>query len=110
MSKFRSLLLFTAVAGTTLATGVATAADRRVEIVNKTGVTLVAFHASRASTTDWEENIISGQKLKSGQSIIININDGTGACKFDFLGKFSDGDEVVSEDNDVCTLEQFTFE
>ncbi|AWB34581.1 hypothetical protein [Orrella marina] len=110
MSRFRSLFTAAVVAATVLPMSVSFAADRRVEIVNHTGVTMSAFHASRASTSDWEENIIRGQSLRSGQSIIIDLDDGTGACKFDFKGTFTDGEEVVSENNDVCTLEQFVFE
>lgn len=110
MFSFRSLFAAAVIAATALPMSVSVAADRRVEIVNRTGVTMSAFHASRASTSDWEENIIKGRPLRSGQSIIIDIDDGTGACKFDFKGTFTDGEEVVSEDNDVCTLEQFVFE
>lgn len=71
---------------------------------------MVAFYASRANVTDWEENILAGQKLKSGSSIVIDIDDGTKGCVYDFKAVFSDGDEVVSEDNNVCELELFTFE
>lgn len=110
MSMFRSLFVAAVLAVSALPVSVSFAADRRVEIVNRTGVTMSAFHASRVSTSDWEENIIKGQPLRSGQSIIIDLDDGTGACRLDFKGTFSDGEEVISEDNDVCTLEQFVFE
>lgn len=109
MFTFRPLLC-AFIAASALASGAASAADRRVEVFNKTGHTLTAFHASRASTTDWEENIIAGRPLRSGSSVVVDINDGTGSCKFDFLGRFADGDEVISNGNDVCTLEEFTFE
>ena len=110
MSKFRSLCVSLAVVAATLGSSAVSAADRRVEVVNKTGVMLVGFYASRVNVADWEENILSGQKLKSGDSIIVDIDDGSGGCLFDFRGVFSDGEEVISEDNNVCELEQFTFE
>ena len=42
--------------------------------------------------------------------MIVNVDDGTGACEYDFMGTFSDGDVVTSMENDVCVLEEFTFE
>lgn len=110
MFKLRSICLSVAFAAAAFGSVTASAADRRVEIANKAGVTIVAFHASRANITDWEENILAGQKLKSGSSIVIDIDDGSGGCMFDFKAVFADGDEVVSEDNNVCELELFTFE
>ena len=71
---------------------------------------MVAFHASRVKVSDWEENILGGDKLKSGTSLVINIDDGSGGCKYDFKAVFADGEEVISEDNNVCELELFTFE
>lgn len=110
MFKFRSLCLSLTVVAAALGSATASAADRRVEVVNKTGTMLVGFYASRVNVADWEENILAGQKLKSGESIIVDVDDGSGGCLFDFKGVFSDGEEVVSEDNNVCELEQFTFE
>lgn len=40
---------------------------------------------------------------------MINIDDGSGYCKYDFLAVFDDGDEVVSADNNVCELTEFNF-
>ena len=110
MFKFRSFCLSLAVVAAAVGSATASAADRRVEVVNKSGVMLTGFYASRVNVDDWEENILAGQKLKSGDSIIVDVDDGSGGCLFDFKGVFSDGEEVVSEDNNVCELEQFTFE
>lgn len=110
MFKLRSICLSLVVAAAAFGSATATAADRRVEVLNKTGVTLVGFYASRVNVADWEENILAGQKIKSGSSIVIDVDDGTGGCMFDFKGVFSDGEEVVLEDNNVCELEQFIFE
>ena len=40
---------------------------------------------------------------------MINIDDGSGYCKFDFLAVFEDGEEVVAPDNNVCSIPEFTF-
>jgi hypothetical protein len=85
------------------------ALDRRVQINNETSYDIVEFYASNTGTTDWEEDILGSDVLQSGQSVMINIDDGQGYCKFDFLAVFEDGDQVVSSDNNVCELSQFSF-
>jgi hypothetical protein len=40
---------------------------------------------------------------------MINFDDGTGYCKFDFKAEFSDGDEVVKHGIDVCEISSFRF-
>jgi hypothetical protein len=40
---------------------------------------------------------------------MINFDDGTGYCKFDFKAEFSDGDEVVKNGIDVCEISSFRF-
>ena len=111
MFNFRSVCVTLACLATAATSATAFAAkDRNVEIANKSGYTIVAFHASRSNLTDWQENILGGKKIPSGESMIIDIDDGTKGCIYDFKATFSDGDEVVSEKNDVCELEVFTFE
>lgn len=89
--------------------GVASAADRKVTIVNKTRHSMVEFYASNTGTQDWEEDILGTDELAKGEEIEIDIDDGTGKCKFDFMGVFDDGDKVVRNGVNVCTTGTFTF-
>lgn len=102
------------VAGATLAVllaGVSSAAalDRRVQINNNSSYDIVEFYASNTGTNDWEEDILGKNILPAGHSVMINIDDGSGYCKYDFLAVFEDGDQVTSGDNNVCELSQFNF-
>ncbi|WP_332688184.1 hypothetical protein [Devosia sp.] len=104
------------IAALTLATAVfaltnssAMALDRRVQINNQTSFVIVEFYASNTGTTNWEEDILGSDVLASGSSVVINIDDGSGYCKFDFLAVFDDGDELVLADNNVCELDEFNF-
>lgn len=90
-------------------TGQASALDRRVQINNQTDYTIVEFYASNTGTESWEEDILGNDVLPAGGSVMINIDDGSGYCKFDFLAVFEDGDEVTSADNNVCELATFNF-
>jgi len=106
----KRFLLMSAIAVATLAgTNTALAADRKVKVINKTKTPIFAFYASRTSTNDWEEDILGDDVIMPGESMVIDIDDGTGACKFDFKGEFEDGDEVVKKNVDVCKVGEFSF-
>ena len=92
-----------------LTNSAAVALDRKVQINNQTSYTIVEFYASNTGTSDWQEDILGSDVLPSGSSVMINIDDGTGYCKYDFLAVFDDGDELVSADNNVCELAAFDF-
>ncbi|WP_108461130.1 hypothetical protein [Devosia naphthalenivorans] len=92
-----------------LTNSAAMALDRKVQINNQTSYTIVEFYASNTGTSDWQEDILGSDVLPSGSSVMINIDDGTGYCKYDFLAVFDDGDELVSADNNVCELAAFDF-
>lgn len=85
------------------------ALDRRVLIVNETDYTIVEFYGSHVGRKVWEEDILGADVLPSGSSVIINFDDGSSYCMFDFKAVFSDGDIVVSEEKNVCELERFTY-
>lgn len=88
---------------------VAQAADRNVTIINKSKTVMVAFYASNVGASDWEEDILGQDILKPGQSVKINMNDGTGYCRFDLKAEFDDGSEAIDENVDICTIGEVTF-
>lgn len=92
-----------------LTNSAAMALERRVQINNLTSYTIVEFYASNTGTTDWQEDILGSDVLPAGSSVMINIDDGSGYCKFDFLAVFDDGEQLVSADNNVCELDNFNF-
>lgn len=87
----------------------ALAEDRRVEIVNETGFTMTHFYGSNKKSDSWEEDILGDDVLASGRSVVINFDDGTGYCVFDFRAVFEDGDEVVDTDINVCEVGTYTY-
>lgn len=93
-----------------LMAGQAVAADRVVNIVNRTGYTMVEFYGSNTGTNSWEEDILGSDVLPHGKSVRIDFSDGTGHCRFDFKAVFDDGDEVIEKNVDVCRVGTFTFE
>lgn len=87
----------------------ASAADRRVRVNNQTSVDIVAFYASNKGENSWQEDILGNDILSSGSSVTINIDDGSGYCKYDFMAVFADGDELVKYNNNVCELSEFNY-
>lgn len=106
----RTFLLAATAAGMVLA-GVSNsvALDRRVRIINDSVYDIHRFYASSVGANSWEEDILGDDILPSGGNVIINIDDGTGYCKYDFRAVFEDGEAVVTEAVNVCEITEFTY-
>ena len=87
----------------------ASAADRVVEIINETGQTMTEFYASVTSTDSWEEDILGDDVLDDGESVDVNIDDGSGKCVYDFRAVFKSGAEAVKRGVNVCQISTFRF-
>lgn len=87
----------------------ASALDRRVRINNHSSYDIIEFYASNKDATTWQEDILGKNILPAGNSVVINIDDGTGYCIYDFRAVFEDGDEVVKYGNNVCELSDFNY-
>ena len=97
------------VLGLAAGTGVAEAANRHVDIINKTGMTLTHFYASKVGVNDWEEDILGRDSIANGDTFDINIDDGTGACRFDFKAVFENGASIEKNNINVCEISSFTY-
>lgn len=91
------------------ATALAQSYDRRVEIVNATSETMMYFYASTVDAASWEEDILGDAVLPSGNSVIVNIDDGSGYCRYDLRAVFADGSEGIQAGVNVCEVATFTF-
>ncbi len=87
----------------------ASAADRRVRIVNNTGYTIVEFYGSNKGTDSWEEDILGYDVIGPYSALIINFDDGTGYCVFDFKAVFNDGDVLTDFGINICEISTFTY-
>lgn len=92
-----------------LAAAPATAQDRNVQIINETQHTIVQFYASNIGRDTWEEDILGQDILPVGQSVNVNIDDGSGACLYDFKAVFDDGEELVRNRIDVCSISTYRY-
>ncbi len=83
--------------------------DRRVTIKNRTGWTMLRFYASDSRSDDWEEDILGQDILEDGQDVRINIDDGSGACLYDFKAVFTNGQELTRSRINVCEISDYTY-
>ena len=81
--------------------------DRWVTINNQTRVAMTEFYASNVGTDEWEEDIFDVDVLYSGESIDVNIDDGTGHCLYDLKAVFHD-EYIVEESFNVCSESSWT--
>tara|TARA_R110000782_G_scaffold107080_1_gene195468 strand:+ start:1343 stop:1747 length:405 start_codon:yes stop_codon:yes gene_type:complete len=83
--------------------------DRRVLIINATGVTMTHFYASNSGENDWQEDILGQDVLRNGASVKVNIDDGSGACIYDFKARFADDDELERYRINVCQISEYRY-
>lgn len=87
----------------------ASAADRRVRIVNDTGYTIVEFYGSNVGSDSWEEDILGYDVIGPYSSMMIDFDDGSGYCLFDFKAVFNDGDVLTRKRVNVCEISTYTY-
>jgi len=83
--------------------------DRHVTIKNRTGWTMLRFYASDSRKDDWEEDILGREVLEDGRNVRINIDDGSGACIYDFKAEFTNGQELTRFRINVCSVSEYTY-
>ena len=83
--------------------------DRHVTIKNRTGWTMLRFYASDSRTDDWEEDILGRDVLEDGENVRVNIDDGSGACIYDFKAEFTNGQELTRFRINVCSVSEYTY-
>lgn len=92
-----------------LTTSGAFAYDRTVTIVNDSSQTIVEIYGSNTGTGYWEEELLEGDALASGEEVDINFDDSTGYCMFDFLVIFEDKSEMEEERFNTCDYGTLTI-
>ncbi|MDP7150066.1 MAG: hypothetical protein QGI08_11560 [Paracoccaceae bacterium] len=85
------------------------AEGRELQIVNYTDFEIVAIFGMRQGATEWGENELAGDIITAGETQTVDFDDGSGYCMFSIMAVFDDGEELVSEDINICDLPAFTY-
>lgn len=83
--------------------------NRRVRVHNQTGWTMTHFYASDSRVDDWEEDMLGSGVLANGASVTMNIDDGSGACLYDFKARFTNGQELTRFRINVCEIADYYY-
>lgn len=83
--------------------------NRRVRVHNNTRWTMTRFQTSNSRVTDWKEDMLGPGALPAGRSIVVNIDDGSGTCLYDFRAGFSNGRELTRSHINVCQIADYHF-
>jgi hypothetical protein len=82
--------------------------DRSVRIYNNTSSTMYNVFASRASNRWYDDDDLLGSSvLRPGESMVVEVDDGTGACVFDLKAVF-DNNRVRTTRMNVCRRGSWT--
>ncbi len=78
------------------------ARDREVALHNHAQVSVWRFYASRVGVDSWQEDMLGGTVLFAGRQKIANIDDGSGACRYDIKVEFNGGKVLTKMGVNVC--------
>ena len=70
-------------------------------IANKTGAAVAAVHIAPLRSSDWQDNVLSGE-VESGRKGKATRADAKGQCEFDLRIVFADKTEILEEAVNLC--------
>ncbi|MBV9814155.1 MAG: hypothetical protein JO229_00215 [Alphaproteobacteria bacterium] len=87
----------------------ALAFERQIELTNNTRMAIVEIQIARVGTDRWETDLLGEDILLPAQSLMVDIEDAKGYCRFDFKTVFDDGATLIRRNVDVCAAERFAI-
>ncbi|MEO8501690.1 MAG: hypothetical protein ABI565_12295 [Vicinamibacteria bacterium] len=78
-------------------------------LVNKTGYDIDEVYVAPANEKDWGEDIMGKDTLDNGDKVTIEFSHKEKECAWDMKIVFSDKEEAVWEDFDLCKVREITL-
>src|SRR5262249_15683865 len=78
--------------------------DRRITVTNNTDRTIVGLYAVNVGRKSWASDILDHHIVEPGQAVTLNLDDGTGYCRFNFKTVFEHGTSLVRHGVNVCEV------
>lgn len=85
------------------------AGDQDFVLVNKTGYDIDEVYVAPANEKEWGEDIMGTDTLENGQKVTIEFAHKEKECLWDMKIVFSDEEEAVWEDFDLCKVREITL-
>lgn len=83
--------------------------NRRVRVHNQTGWTIVSLYATDPARTDWRGDLLTPEALATGDSAVIDVDNGSGACVYVVRAEFSNGERLERVGVNVCRIADYYF-
>jgi len=75
---------------------------RNLDLVNNAHAPVAAFFASAAGTNRWNADLLEGHALNTNFFVQLDLDDPSGACRYDFKTVFTDGTSMIRHNVDLC--------
>lgn len=83
--------------------------NRDVTLINQAGEVIMYMYWSNTNDQNWGPDQLGSDVWPDGQSANVTIDDGTGACNFDFMAVTASGREIVRPNVNVCGVYEIYF-
>jgi hypothetical protein len=78
--------------------------DRRIQVVNNSGWTIRTINSTNVGRSDWGVDLLGSRVIRPGHSMIVNVEDRSGFCRYDFRAIFSNGRQITRSGVNVCEV------
>lgn len=78
--------------------------NRWIEFHNTTGTTAYYVYATNTADDDWGSDWLGADVIRPDETYSLNMNDGTGACRFDIKVVYANQAEQTLMDVNVCAI------
>ena len=85
------------------------AGDQDFVLVNKTGYDIDEVYVSPADAKHWGEDVMGKDTLDNGERVDIKFSHKERDCMWDMKIVFTDKEEAVWEDFDLCKVHEITL-
>jgi hypothetical protein len=85
------------------------ALDLQIELSNDTRMPIIEVYASPVGSEGWQNDLLGDDFLAPASSVVIVIDDGRGACRFDFKTVFDDGTTLIHRDVNLCAIPRYAI-
>lgn len=83
--------------------------NRRVRIHNQTGWVLTSLQLSDGRREDWRGAALGREAVATGESVLVNVDDGAGSCVYVIRAEFSNGQTLERTNVNACQIADYYF-
>ncbi len=84
--------------------------NRAVSLVNRGKESIFYIYWANIASTTWGSDRLGSSTLPAGQSWETTVDDGSGACRFNFRAVTAGGREILRNDVNVCSTYTINFD